>query len=348
MVVQQKTVKIVSEWGARLRAVMEEKPSSLTSVLQQAEAENRWFTQEAQLQALSYWSNQLEEAQLSAWLSNYSIALDRPAKKIALILAGNIPLVGFHDLLCVLVAGHEVQVKLSSQDKRLLPYLIDLLSEVNTTWADRVSFTEERLEDFDAVIATGSNNTSRYFEYYFKDKPRIIRRNRHSVAILSGKESEQELQGLSRDLLDYFGLGCRSVSKIWVPKSYDFEQFANVLESFKGHLEHNKFSNNFHYHRTVFLMNQIPFREFGPLLLLEKPSNASALSTLHFEYYDEISEVNQRLSEERESLQCIACSTSVAKEIEAETVLLGQTQNPQLNAYADGIDTMAFLTSLDA
>ena len=347
MVVQQKTVKIVSEWGARLRAVMEEKPSSLTSVLQQAEAENRWFTQEAQLQALSYWSNQLEVAQLTAWLSNYSIDLDRPAKKIALILAGNIPLVGFHDLLCVLVAGHEVQVKLSSQDKRLLPYLIDLLSEVNTTWADRVSFTEERLENFDAVIATGSNNTSRYFEYYFKDKPRIIRRNRHSVAVLSGKESEQELQDLSRDLLDYFGLGCRSVSKIWVPKSYEFEQLATVLDLFKGHLEHNKFSNNFHYHRTVFLMNQIPFREFGPLLLLEKPSNASALSTLHFEYYDEISEVNQRLSEERESLQCIACSTSVAKEIEAETILLGQTQNPQLNAYADGVDTMVFLTSLD-
>ena len=348
MVVQQKTVKIVSEWGARIKAVLEDKSDRFLSVLQQAEAENRWFTQEAQLQALSYWANQLVEAQLTDWLSAYPLDQNGPTKRIALILAGNIPLVGFHDLLCSLVAGHQVLVKLSSQDRRLLPFLVGLLSEVNPTWAEKVSFTENRLEDFDGVIATGSNNTSRYFEYYFKNKPKIIRKNRHSVAVLSGKETEQELHDLSRDVLDYFGLGCRSVSKIWVPKSYDFEKLARVLETFKGHLEHNKFSNNFHYHRTVFLMNQIPFREFGPLLLLEKPSNASALSTLHFEYYDGISEVNQRLNKEKESLQCIACSSSVAKEIEAETVLLGQTQNPQLNAYADGIDTMAFLTSLSA
>lgn len=346
MLVQRKTVRIVSEWGARLKAALEEKSTSLTEVVRQAEAENRWFTQEYQWQALSYWAKQLEEDKLTKWLASYPIDKERPQKTIALILAGNIPLVGFHDLLCVLASGHRVQVKLSGQDKRLLPFLVDLLAEQSPSWADRVEFTEERLEGYDGVIATGSNNTSRYFDFYFKDKPKIIRKNRHSVAVLSGTETEQELHDLSRDLLDYFGLGCRSVSKIWLPRSYNFENLAKALEAFNGHLEHNKFSNNFHYHRTVFLMNQIPFREIGPLLFLEKASNASALSTLHFEYYEQFSEVNQRLKEERGSLQCIACTASVAKEIESESVLLGQTQNPRLNAYADGIDTLDFLTTL--
>ena len=196
--------------------------TELATVLAQAEAENPWFTEAFQRQALSYWAHHLKSASLSEWLANYALPTNPPKKQVALILAGNIPLVGFHDLLCVLIAGLQCQVKLSGQDRRLLPHLVDLLGSEFPEWSKRVTFTSDRLSGFQAVIATGSNNTSRYFEYYFRDVPRIIRKNRNSVAVLNGNETEEELRGLIRDMLDYFGLGCRSVSKIWIPKGYDF------------------------------------------------------------------------------------------------------------------------------
>ena len=340
------TIAILARWGKLIQEQLTNGSSDFNAVLRRSEAENPWFTDAFQRQALAYWSEQLKTSSLKDWLSAYTLPEHPLEKKVALILAGNIPLVGFHDLLCVLITGHHCQVKLSSQDKQLLPYLIDLLRTEFPEWSTRVTFTSDRLSDFQAVIATGSNNTSRYFEYYFKEVPCIIRKNRHSVAVLNGKETEEELKGLIRDLLDYFGLGCRSVSKIWVPQGYDFTVLSKLLQEEDHFLQHNKFGNNFHYHRTIFLMNQINFMEFGPLIFLEKEPSASALSTIHYQFYENMNEVQVSLEAEQDELQCVVGSPSYFQKSSIQVQPLGSTQSPALNDYADDVDTIEFLLSL--
>ena len=343
---QETTIAILARWGEMIQDQITTDSADLATVLAQAEAENPWFTEAFQRQALSYWAHHLKSAPLSEWLANYTLPTNPPKKQVALILAGNIPLVGFHDLLCVLIAGLQCQVKLSGQDRRLLPHLVDLLGSEFPEWSQRVTFTSDRLSSFQAVIATGSNNTSRYFEYYFKDVPRIIRKNRHSVAVLNGNETEQELRGLISDMLDYFGLGCRSVSKIWAPKGYDFTDLSKLLQEEDHFLQHNKFGNNFHYHRTIFLMNQINFLEFGPLIFLEKEPSASALSTIHYQYYESMDEVLVSLEAEQDELQCVLGSPSNFQKSSIQVQPLGSSQKPALNAYADNVDTVNFLLSL--
>ena len=343
---QETSVAILARWGELIKEKLTSNSTDFISVLAQAEAENPWFTEVFQRQALSYWAEQMRSTSLTDWLSNYPLASKVRQKRVALILAGNIPLVGFHDLLCVLISGHHCEIKLSSQDKRLLPYLLDLLKPEFPEWAGRVSFTADRLSNFQAVIATGSNNTSRYFEYYFRDVPRIIRKNRHSLAVIHGKESLEELKALTRDMLDYYGLGCRSVSKLWVPKGYDFSALSELLDKKEHFLRHNKFGNNFHYHRTIFLMNQVPFLEYGPLLFLEKKPTASALSTIHYQYYESLEDVYLALEAEKNELQCVVGNPELIKTSALQVLPLGSTQCPSLMAYADGIDTMEFLLAL--
>lgn len=313
----------------------------LEETLQKAEQQNAWFDRENCLFALKHWANLLEETSLKAWLSTYLIE-ERTPKQVALILAGNIPMVGFHDLLCVLLSGHKAIVKLSSQDKVLLPFLIKKLEEITPEFKGTVCFTEERINDFDAVIATGSNNTARYFEYYFGKKPHIIRRNRNSVAVLTGKETPEELFQLGEDIFRYFGLGCRSVSKLFVPEDYDFVAFFEAIYPYHTLLDHQKYVNNYDYNKAVYLMSLFKLLENGFLLLKEDEKYASPIATLFYERYKDMATLNQRLEADREEIQCIISGSDIL-----HTVPFGQSQVPSLTDYADGVDTMAFLNSIN-
>jgi len=316
--------------------------SKLEHVLQQAEIQNKWYTQENLLHAICQWGHLLNEQNLEQWRSNYTIKSKRSPKIVAIIMAGNIPLVGFHDFLCVLLSGNKVLAKLSSNDKLLLPFIKDFLVEQDTTLEGKVSFTEEKLTDFDAVIATGSNNTSRYFDYYFGKYPNIIRRNRNSVAVLTGEERKEQLEGLGEDIFRYFGLGCRSVSKLFVPQDYDFDAFFQAIYSWKHVLDHHKYVNNYDYNKAVYLMSEINILDNGFLILKEDAGFGSPIATLFFEYYTSLEGLKERLCKEAESIQCV-----VAEGFMANEVPFGQTQAPMLSDYADGLDTMQFLIELD-
>lgn len=310
-------------------------------ILEEAERKNAWFDRENCLMTLHHWAQLLKKENLSQWLSSYSIK-NIPQKRIALILAGNIPLVGFHDLLCTLLIGHTAIVKLSSNDKVLLPFLISELKNLTPIFEDKIIFTEEKLTDFDAVIATGSNNTARYFEYYFGKKPHIIRKNRNSVAILTGEETKEELELLGKDIFTYFGLGCRNVSKIFIPENYDFTNFFQAIYSFHSVMNHQKYINNYDYNKAVYLMNLEQLLENGFLLLKEDKHYASPIATLFYEKYTNISSLQERLTEDKELIQCIVSNGSFPN-----SITFGQAQIPSLRDYADGIDTIAFLNNIN-
>ena len=201
-------------------------------------------------------------------------------------MAGNIPLVGFHDFISALVSGHNIVIKQSSNDKHLLPYLVSYVQHLTPNLKGKIKFTNNKLEDFDAVIATGSNNTARYFEAYFKDYPAIVRKNRNSVAILTGKESKEQLTGLAEDIFRYYGLGCRSVSKLFVPKDYDFDGFFNAIYEWHPIMNSAKYANNYDYNKAIYMMSQTPIIENGFLMLIENDALHSPLSILNYQYYN--------------------------------------------------------------
>ena len=253
-------------------------------------------------------------------------------------MAGNIPLVGFHDFLSALITGNKVLVKLSSNDNILLPFIAEYLIEAEPSLKDQISFPEGKLENFDVVIATGSDNTSRYFEYYFGKRPNIIRKNRNSVAILTGNETSDELTALGEDIFRYYGLGCRSVSKLFVAKDYDFEAFFKALYPFNAIIEQHKYANNYDYNKAVYLMSLYKILENGFLMLKEDKNYASPIATVFYEFYDSLEELKIRLSKDRNQIQCL-----VANGFMADEVPFGQTQKPSLTDYADNIDTVDFL-----
>lgn len=314
---------------------------ALVEAISKAEQHNGWFTKENILFALEQWANLLTKDQLESWISKYGIKpLDEP-KTVGIVMAGNIPLVGFHDFLCVLLSGHRVMVKLSSNDKILLPFLANFLIKVNPELAHRIQFVEGKMENFDAVIATGSNNTGRYFEYYFGKKPNIIRKNRNSVAILTGEESKEELEALGEDVFRYYGLGCRNVSKLYVPKGYDFEPFFNAMYAYKDIIHQHKYANNYDYNKAVYLMSEFQLLDNGFLVLKEEESLASPISVLFYSHYETKEELTQVLENRKEDIQCLVTATGIGSEVK-----FGETQKPRLDDYADGVDTMAFLLQL--
>lgn len=315
--------------------------SELDDVLRQAELKNSWYTRDNLLYALGHWGKLLTKENLTHWQNPYQHKATTKTKRVAIIMAGNIPLVGFHDFLCVLLSGHEVLVKLSSSDTVILPFIRKFLVHQDSSFDGKTVFTERQLADFDAVIATGSNNTSRYFEYYFGKYPSIIRKNRNSVAILSGGESEEKLKNLSEDIFRYFGLGCRSVSKIFVPQGYNFDTFFNAIFKWKHLLDHHKYVNNYDYNKAVYLMSEIQILDNGFLILKEDKSFASPIATLFFEYYSDKEILRQHLQNEAQNIQCIVSSGFMEREVS-----FGETQIPLLSDYADGVDTMKFLTEL--
>ncbi|HAV54443.1 MAG TPA: acyl-CoA reductase [Aequorivita sp.] len=329
------------ELGAFLKQIASENPTSeAKEIFQRAEAENGWFTQENIQFALKSWGDALSEENLEQWISNYEIKAINP-KCVALIMAGNVPLVGFHDFLSVLVTGNKVQAKLSSNDKTLLPFLAEHLISVAPEFKEYIAFTEGRLQNFDAVIATGSNNTARYFEFYFGKYPHIIRKNRNSVAVLTGDETQKELTALADDIFRYFGLGCRNVSKIYIPENYDFEGFFKAMFSWKEIIHNHKYINNYDYNKAVYLIDSFPLLDNEFMLLKEDSGFSSPISVVFYEKYDSMEHLKKELQTQSENIQCIVSNSGLPNEIP-----FGKAQAPALWDYADGVDTVDFLLKL--
>ncbi len=256
-------------------------------------------------------------------------------------MAGNIPLVGFHDLLCILLSGHQLVAKLSSSDSVLMKFIKDSLIEIDPAFSEKIFF-EERLNNVDAVIATGSDNTSRYFEYYFRNIPHIIRKNRTSCAIILGEESSEEFSVLGKDIFSYFGLGCRNVSKVYIPENFDFIPMLKSLDSYQPIINHHKYANNYDYQKSILLINQIHFYDTGFLLLTKNENMVSPISTIYYESYKDQGDLNTKLKLNEEKIQCIVSARGWFN----QSIPFGEAQFPAVDDYADGIDTLAFLQAI--
>lgn len=310
------------------------------SLIGLSQSHNGWFTPEQVYFAVQSWAAALTEENLNRWLSAYQTEVAKP-RTVAIIMAGNIPLVGFHDFLSVLVTGHKALIKRSSNDQQLIQFLAKYLMAVCPEMERAIEFNDGMLANFDAVIATGSNNTARYFEYYFREKPSIIRKNRNSVAVLSGNESHQDLVRLGEDIFRYFGLGCRNVSKLFVPQGYDFTDFFKAIFEQRDVIQYEKYANNYDYNKAVFLMSNFKLLDNEFLTLKEDTSYASPISSVFYEYYDDLRAVQATLEKDKDLIQCV-----VSKNLVEGSVGFGQTQKPNLWDYADNVDTVSFLLSI--
>ena len=306
-------------------------------LIQLSQSHNGWYTPENVYFSIKSWAKALTEENLNQWLSAYNLEVNKP-KKVGLILAGNIPLVGFHDFLSVLLSGNNVLVKTSSNDQFLLPFLAKYISAIEPEFENKITFVEGKLENFDAVIATGSNNTARYFDYYFKDTPSIIRKNRNSIAVLNGQETTTQLIALGEDIFRYFGLGCRNVSKLFVPKGYSFTAFFEAIFEYQDVIHYEKYANNYDYNKAVFLMSNFKLLDNGFLTLKEDASHASPISSVFYEFYENLEDLQIRLQSESDEIQCV-----VSNNLIENSIGFGQTQKPNLWDYADNVDTIAFL-----
>ncbi len=313
---------------------------SFIDLIHLSQSHNGWYTPEQVYFAIQSWAKALTEENINQWLSAYTIDSTEP-KTIALILAGNIPLVGFHDFLSVLITGNNVLIKTSSNDQHLLPFLAKYIIAIEPKFGKKITFVDGKLENFDGVIATGSNNTARYFEYYFKDKPSIIRKSRNSVAVLTGKETKEQLIALGEDIFRYFGLGCRNVSKLFVPKEYSFNAFFEAIFAYQDVIHYEKYANNYDYNKAVFLMSNFKLLDNGFLTIKEDTSHASPISSVFYEYYEDLENLQTRLESESENIQCIVGDNSIKN-----SVPFGQTQSPKLWDYADNVDTISFLLTI--
>lgn len=314
----------------------------LQELILKAKIQNPWFTNQNIHSAFQAIAKNLETQNLKNWISSYSIDFDGFRNKtVGLILAGNIPLVGFQDILCSLITGFNIQIKLSSDDKLLIPHILEKLLEIEPSFKQQINFAE-RLKDFDIIIATGSNNTSRYFEYYFKNVPHIIRKNRNGVAILSGDENKENLEALGHDIFDYFGLGCRNVSKIYFPKGYNYSTFFEGIESFHDIANHFKYHNNYDYNKSIYLVNGDEHLDNGFLLLKKDERLASPLAVVYFEEYEDLNELENVLKDKIEEIQCIVGSVKLEEPL--FIIPFGESQSPKLSDYADRVDVIDFLS----
>jgi hypothetical protein len=317
--------------------------SAADTLCRRAGQHNGWFTAASVRDALQGVARYLEPQALREWSSAYPIPdAQRPPKTVGLVMAGNIPLVGFHDFLCVLLSGHRLRAKLSSQDPFLPKELTRILLEEAPGLSAFVAF-EERMNGVDAIIATGSDNTARHFNHYFRQVPRIIRRNRSSAAVLTGHETEAELQALGQDICQYFGLGCRSISALLVPEGYDFMPLLRVLEgAATACMDLHKYVNNYEYNKSIMLVNGVHHFDTGGLMLTESKALASPISVVHYRYYRNPMEAEAILSAQQERLQCVVGQEGSV----AQAIPFGQAQCPGVGDYADGIDTMEWLLRL--
>jgi hypothetical protein len=320
---------------AALGNALENIPAHL---LLDAKHRNPWFDEENVSKAAHAWASELKEHNLNQWLANYMFT-EKP-KRVAIIMAGNIPFVGLHDLLCIIASGNIALCKLSSDDTVLMKYCIEIL---NSELPSKIEYIE-RVKDADAVIATGSNNSAKIFETYFSHLPNIIRRNRTAVAVLTGHETSEDLTLLGSDIFAYYGLGCRNVSKLFVPAGYDFTNFFESIFGYGNIVNHHKYANNYDYNKAIYLMGQEKFLDNHFLMLREDNiSLHSPLSVLFYSYYESIEAIRKTLHELDNEIQCVVSKINLNLE---RQVGFGKTQQPKLWDYADGIDTMKFLNQL--
>ncbi|MFK7786049.1 MAG: acyl-CoA reductase [Crocinitomicaceae bacterium] len=324
-----------NEWKDFSVGVTESEYQTLIGIINRQVSYNGWFTKENVRKALLNLGNQLTEEKLTNWTSNY--AFTEQPKRIGIIMAGNIPLVGFHDFLCVLCSGNKAVCKLSSNDKTLLPALANHLIEFCPVLKELIEFSAGKIGEMDGVIATGSDNSIKYFEQYFGKYPHIFRKNRTSVAVLDGSETKEDLNKLGEDIFAYFGLGCRNVSHLFIPESFAIDRFFEAIVPFGDVIHNNKYGNNYDYHRAVYLMNQIPLLDNNFVLLRESDELFSPLAILHYERYKDLDAVKEKLSKYKDDIQVV-----IGKDFET----FGTSQDPILTDYADGVDVMDWLSNI--
>jgi hypothetical protein len=326
-----------AELGKRLQKLDQ---NTLDKLALSAVNENNWFTKQNVLSALAAWSDQLEMEKIDHWTASLSEE-PKDAKSIGLILAGNIPLVGLHDLLSVLIVGHKAVVKRSSQDSALINFVVKQLIDLAPDFAKEIQFTE-RMNEADAVIATGSDNTARYFKQYFGQKPHIIRQNRTSIGVLNGQEDDQAIATLGKDIFTYYGLGCRNVSKVFVPEDIDLKAFITNLMPYESVIEHHKYRNNYDYNKSIYLVNNEPHLDSGFFLMRETSDLVSPISVLFYETYQKEADLALKLATVADKTQCIVSDRAWYP----NSITFGEAQYPELWDYADGVDTLEFLTKL--
>lgn len=314
--------------------------SELNTLLLNVKNQNPWFTEPQVRLALAGISRFLSVNVLQQWTANYSFT--GSPQTIGVAMAGNIPMVGFHDFLNVLIAGHRLRAKLSSQDNLLLPWIAQQLIAIEPGFSELISF-EERLNGAHAMIATGSDNTARYFEYYFRNVPHIIRKNRSSAAVILGEEDNLELKVLGKDVFSYFGLGCRNVSKIFVPAGYDFKILLDQWNDHQDIIHHHKYCNNYDYQKSILLVNRLPFFDTGFLLLTESTQLVSPIAVVNYETYHNQEDLHHKLESQKEKIQCIVSAKGWFK----GSVAFGMAQFPEVWDYADGVDILRFLEKIN-
>ncbi|MBK8563210.1 MAG: acyl-CoA reductase [Saprospiraceae bacterium] len=315
----------------------------LDAIIHRTEYNNAWFTKENQHLAIQAIATEfLDKNKLELWAAAYPIADEPPMKTVGMVMAGNLPLVGFHDVVCTFVAGQKAKIKLSDKDRFLLPYLLQLL-EKYTPGAGAFFEIVEQLNGYDAVIATGSNNSARYFEAYFAKYPHIIRKNRNAGAVLDGTETTDDLHLLGKDVFRFFGLGCRNVSKLYLPKGYHFAALMEALHEYNDIANHSKYRNNFDYNLALLMLNQVPCFNNGCIIVKEDKAIASRIAMLHYEFYEDKNWLEMELASRQEEIQCIVARPQL---ISLPTIAFGKTQEPGLGDYADGVDVMGWLVTV--
>ncbi len=334
---KEKTIQVFSELGNRIQNL---EPDERDAWKRQAEVHNKWFTADNVEKALQGIVFLLRKENLEKWLEKYTLPVQEP-KKIGVVMAGNIPMVGFHDMLSVLISGHILLAKLSTDDSVLIKKLAAVLISIAPELEEKIQFVE-RLNEVNAVIATGSDNTAKHFDYYFSKVPRIIRRNRVSVAVLTGEETKEELALLGGDMLQYFGLGCRNVSKIYIPKDMTINRIYEAIEPWKTVVDAQKYGNNYEYNRSIFLLKSVLHLDNGFLLAIETEELVSAIAVFYYEKYSSLEEVKQKLKTQEEKIQCVVAKDGVLE----HTVTFGAAQCPYPWEYADGVDTLEFLLNV--
>jgi len=306
----------------------------LEKVMELAYQHNGWFSLNFVNEAISNIGNMLDAESLTRFCDNKQV---KEPKTVALICAGNIPMVAFHDLMCVLLSGNKVLLKLSEDDKILLPFFIKLLTHYEPRLETSISFALGKLSNFEAVIATGSNNTASHFKYYFGKYPHIIRKNRTSIALLTGKESAEELKKLGRDIFLYYGLGCRNVSKLLVPSDYNFNLFFESIVDFAYVVDNKKYGNNYDYHRAIYLLEQHKFLDNNFLMIKQSGNLHSPVATLYYDFYKDEAEMANYLNLHKDEIQCVVGEGHIP---------FGYSQQPVISDFADNVNTWFFLVNL--
>ena len=336
---KERRIVAFSDLGRAMRdaasGIESDASSRFLKLIDTLENSNPWFTPDNVRKAIGAIGDTLTEARLREWLGRYPEIPDRTAAStVGVVMAGNIPLTGFHDLLCVLITGNRLMAKISSKDALLIREVTGFISETEPDLGRCITLTDGTLSGFDAVIATGSGNTSRYFEYYFRDWPSIIRRNRNSAAVIDGTETDEELKMLGEDIFAYFGLGCRSVSKIFIPEGYDITRLTSCWQTWEKLRCHQKYAVNYDHSKALMTVNRQPFTDTGYLLLRHDPSLSPPMAVLNYDFYTSRELLKRELETAANNLQCVTGHGYSP---------LGKAQQPELWDYADDVDTILFL-----